>query len=82
MTAPAGANVGIYVDMAARLETGDVLETPRGRRYLVAAVRVQLRGTNAGRQHLRAVVLGADDPLPTAGTLYAFRWYARKRRSR
>lgn len=82
MTAPAGAEVGLYVDLVAPVAIGDVIETQTGRRYVVSSVRVQQRGANSGRQHLRCVVLAADDPLPTSGTLHPIRWYARGRGKR
>ena len=77
MTAPAGAEVGLYVDLVATVRIGDVIETRSGRRYRVIAVREQLRGKAAGRQHLRAVVLEADDP-GEGGAVHRIRWYARK----
>ena len=77
MTAPAGANVGLYVDLCAQVSVGDVIETQSGRRHVVAHVRVQARGKHAGRQHLRAVVMAPGDPLPTAATLHRIRWYRR-----
>ena len=77
MTAPVGAIVGLYVDLVARVSDGDEIETRSGRRYAVIGVREQLRGSNAGRQHLRAVVL--DEAAPrTTGTVHRIRWYARK----
>ena len=81
MTAPEGADVGLYVDLVSQVETGDVIQTHSGRRYLVTNVRVQLRGAHAGRQHLRCVV-GPEDTLPASGVLHSIRWYRRgKRRS-
>lgn len=77
MTAPAGANVGIYVDLSPIVAIGDVIETQSGRRYIVSSARVQQRGRHVGRQHLRAVVMGREDPLPTSGTLHRIRWYRR-----
>lgn len=65
--APAGAEVGLYVDLRERVFVGDVIETQSGRRYAVVDVRVQARGKHRGRQHLRAVVLGEDDPGPMGG---------------
>lgn len=77
MTAPPGAVVGLYVDLVARVATGDEIETRSGRRYAVIGVREQATGKHAGRQHLRAVVLDVDAPR-TAGTVHRIRWYARK----
>ncbi len=79
MTAPAGAIVGIYVDLAQRVAIGDVIETKTGRRYSVLDVRVQGRGWHVGRQHLRVLVMVPGDPLPDSGTLHPIRWYARGR---
>ena len=69
MTAPVGTNVGLYVDLVARVAVGDVIETQTGRRYGVASVRVQERGKHAGRQHLRVVVLGTE-PVRCVGTIH------------
>ena len=63
MTAPAGAIVGLYVDLLRSVHEQDVIETPSGRRYLVMSVRVQLRGIHRGRQHLRALVMQPDAAL-------------------
>lgn len=87
MTAPAGAEVGLYVDLVAQVQVGDVLETRSGRRYGVVSVRVQARGKHAGRQHLRAVVIAEDERAVIAAGDYSaggarihrIRWYARRR---
>ena len=63
MTAPAGAAVGIHVDLIATVAIGDMIETQTGRRYLVVAARVQQRGKHAGRQHLRCVVMSPGDTI-------------------
>lgn len=81
MTAPAGTEVGLYVDLVARVDVGDVIETQTGRRYGVVSVRVQARGKHIGRQHLRAVVMdgcAACDPLGEA-RVHRIRWYRRGR---
>lgn len=78
MTAPIGAEVGIYVDMRERLKVGDVLETTSGRRYAVSKIRVQLRGKHIGRQHLRVVIVDGD--FRCSGAVYSIHWYARRRR--
>jgi len=75
MTAPAGAIVGIYVDLKACVDVGDVIETTSGRRYSVVAKRVQARGKHVGRQHLRVSVMAPDDPLPATGILHRIVWY-------
>lgn len=79
MTAPAGAIVSIYVDLAACVDVGDVIETQTGRRYSVLTKRVQARGAHVGRQHLRVLVMAPDDPLPTSGMLHRIVWYRRGR---
>ncbi len=93
MTAPAGTEVGLYVDLVAPVEIGDIIETRSGRRYGVVSVRVQERGKHAGRQHLRAVVLSPDaQPMMRArqngdgidfevGQIHRIRWYHRGRAS-
>lgn len=73
--APIGAEVGLFVDLIARVAEGDVIETKRGRRYGVTKVRVQERGKNVGRQHLRAVVL--DEGARWAGRTHRIKWYRR-----
>lgn len=84
MTAPAGAIVSIYVDLAATVTVtpGDVIETQTGRRYSVVTVRVQTGGKHEGRQHLRCAVMAPGDALPTSGMLHPIRWYARGRGKR
>ena len=72
--APVGAVVGLYVDLVARVAIGDVIETQTGRSYQVLAVRVQLRGKHAGRQHLRVLVIERAHP---DATIHLIRWYAR-----
>jgi hypothetical protein len=51
MKAPAGAEVGLYVDLVAQVATGDVIETQTGRRYLVTSRREQMRGKHTGWLH-------------------------------
>lgn len=89
--APAGAEVGLYVDLVASVEVGDVIETRTGRRYGVVNVRVQERGKRRGRQHLRVIVLESDDralsiwgardanglAAPRDPVIHRIRWYAR-----
>ncbi len=76
MTAAAlGAEVGIYVDLIARVEPGDAIVTPTGRTYMVVRVRVQARGKHAGRrQHLRCIVA---ESAPAGVTVHRIVWYAR-----
>jgi len=78
--APAGAEVGLYVDLVAPVAAGDVIQTESGRRYGVVSVRVQLRGMRVGRQHLRAVVLSPEDELSEGVNVHTIRWYKRGRR--
>lgn len=61
MTAPIGAVVSLYVDLVARVGSGDIIETQTGRRYRVLSVREQQRGKHRGRQHLVCVVMAADE---------------------
>ena len=77
MSAPAGAAVGIYVDLVDEVAVGDVIQTQTGRRYLVLGRRVQLRGKHVGRQHLRCVVVERGD-LASA-CVHEIRWYRRAR---
>jgi hypothetical protein len=89
VTAPAGAVVGIYVDLVERVGSGDVIETQSGRRYRVLVVREQTRGRHVGRQHLRCLVdpEATPDDLVYAGrdgdtrpgVVHTIRWYARGR---
>lgn len=78
MTAPAGSTVGLYVDLAAPVEPGHVIETQTGRRYGVTSVRVQMRGRHIGRQHLRCIVLEAGQEIGDA-VVHRIRWYSRRR---
>ena len=82
MTAPAGAEVGLYVDLIAPVHVGDVIETRSGRRYIAIAVRIQDRGKHRGRQHLRVIVLGEGDPITRLGdrepSVHRIRWYVRR----
>lgn len=80
VTAPAGAVVAIYVDLADAVAIGDVIETQTARRYGVVAVRVQQRGEHVGRQHLRCVVLGVGEG--GGGAVHRIRWYRRGRGKR
>lgn len=84
VTAPAGATVRIYIDLAAEVAIGDVIETQTGRRYGVTAVRVQQRGKSVGRQHLRCVVLERSMTVRqwVQTTIHQIRWYRRGRSRR
>ncbi len=75
-----GSEVGLYVDLVARVHVGDVIETGSGRRYGITAARVQTRGKRKGRQHLRATVLDPDDALPKGSRVHRIAWYRRKRK--
>lgn len=77
MTAPAGAEVGLYVDLVAVVAPGHVIQTQSGRRYGVVTVRRQERGKHAGRWHLRAVVLAPEDELGPSTKVHTIRWYKR-----
>ncbi len=82
MTAPAGTEVELYVDLVAEVATGDVIETQTGRRYFVAHVRRQERGEHIGRQHLRVVVMADDSIVEGAHQVHRIRWYPRGRGKR
>jgi hypothetical protein len=77
--APVGTEVGIYVDCRDQVDVDDLIVTTSGRTYLVVGVRVQQKGKNAGRQHLRAVVLDETDAraLGASRTRHIIRWYER-----
>jgi len=80
VTAPVGAEVGLYVDLVDEVALGDVIETQTGRRYLVTARRLQERGQRVGRQHLRCVVLEANSRIDDGSHVHRIRWYSRRRR--
>lgn len=81
--APPGTEVGLYVDLVARVAVGDIIETRKGRRYFVVSVRVQERGKHRGRQHLRALVLAEGErPVQLGGgepRVHRINWYRRRR---
>lgn len=79
--APIGAEVGLYLDLQERVALGDIIETRSGRRYAVLAVRVQERGKNRGRQHLRVIVLASNEDPPTGARIHRIRWYSRNKGS-
>lgn len=81
MTAPAGTEVGLYVDCVDGIAVGDVIETETGRRYGVLKSRRQTRGKHVGRQHLRVVVLDVGAPLAPEARVHVIRWYRRQPRS-
>lgn len=80
MKAPAGAEVGIYLDMRERVNAGDVIQTGTGRRYGIVRVRIQERGQHRGRQHLRCLVLGPDDVVEGHARVFKIWWYPRGRK--
>lgn len=84
MKAPAGAVVGLFVDLVARVAICDLIVTEAGRKYQVLAVREQLRGKHAGRQHLKVLVLPNDAKIEGDGParVHVIRWYPRPRRKR
>jgi hypothetical protein len=77
VTAPAGAEVGLYYDARRDVAPGHAIVTATGRTYLVVAARRQQRGKHVGRWHLRCLV--ADEAPPDA-TVHPLRWYRRERR--
>lgn len=76
MAAPVGTNVGLYYDGLAEVEVGEYIRTKTGRSYLIDSVRIQQRGTHVGRQHLRCIVVAAEDIAPDA-TVHRMWWYRR-----
>lgn len=78
--APAGAEVRIFYDSRARLQTGDALKTTTGRVYVIVGARRQLTGRHVGRWHLRCVVVG-NEPPPAGARVWPLFWYRRDRKS-
>lgn len=75
---PVGSHVGLYYDAERRVLVGDEIVTEStGRRYLVLAVRIQMRGKHEGRQHLRCVVLSPDHERDPDSGVHVVRWYRR-----
>lgn len=79
--APAGREVGLYLDTFRSIAVGDFLVTPTGRTYHLTTVRRQARGKHAGRWHIHAVVVdpavpGVDD------VVHRMAWYRRPRKTR
>jgi len=83
MSAPLGAEVGLFYDSSARVLVGEYLRSvSTGRTYLITAARPVLRGPNAGtRQMLRCVVVPQDHPEP-GDTVRPIAWYGRNRKAR
>lgn len=78
MAAPVGAEVGLYMDTPRTIVRGDEIRTQTGRRYLVLAVRRQMRGKHTGRWHLRCEILAADAQLEDPDAMvHPIRWYSR-----
>jgi hypothetical protein len=76
--APVGALVSIYYDSPRPVEPGDALQTPSGRVYVIAEIRVQARGKHKGRKHMKCVV--ADTTEGISGQVHPIYWYPRGRR--
>lgn len=75
---PPGSEVGLYYDAERRVLIGDEIVTATtGRRYLVLAVRIQMRGEHEGRQHLRCVVLADDHERDPDSGVHTVHWYRR-----
>ena len=75
---PLYTECGIYVDLADDVRPHEVIRTEAGTCYRVASVRVQVRGKNAGRQHLRVLRIPPEDVVP-GDTVREIRWYPRER---
>jgi hypothetical protein len=82
MTAPYGAIVKLYVDLAAQVVPTDVIETQSGRRYWVLEVRVQQKGKHKGRQHLACLVLDPSKNDEGTNRVHRIRWYKRTKKKR
>ena len=76
---PPGSLVSLYYDSPRRVEEGDVIQTPSGKRYRVESRRVQARGKHVGRQHFMATVLADDEPNPEGAVVHPIYWYDRSR---
>lgn len=80
MTAGIGDVVGIYMDTTQRLIPGNYIQTGAGRTYEIITVRVQTRGKHEGRQHLRVMIVPAENA--EGRTVTPIRWYSRNRKRR
>lgn len=81
--APPGSVVSIYLDTPRGLDVGDeVRTTTTGRRYEVVTVRVQTRGKNVGRKHLKVRVLAPDHPTDPDVRVIPVTWYPRPKKAR
>jgi len=69
-SAPPGATVKLTVEFGQAPAVGTELQTPSGRRYLVAKV--------GGRKTLHCVVLGPDSP--PGDPVWCWTWTARNKR--
>ena len=72
--APNGAVVSLYYDSSRLIQENDVLQTPKGRCYLIVGLRRQAKGIHKGRWHIKALVI--DAPPPDA-KVYPIYWYRR-----
>lgn len=78
---PVGSLVSLYYDSDRLVEEADVIRTPTGRSYRVVSVRVQERGKNAGRQHIKALVIEPSE-VTIDDVVHPIHWYSRDKQSR
>lgn len=74
MKAEIGDEVGLYYDADAPVLEGDFLVTRTGRCYKVVKLRIQQRGQNKGRYHLRCVV---SEKVEKSAKVHSLCWYPR-----
>jgi hypothetical protein len=73
VTAPIGANVGLYVDLVERVSVGDIIETRSGRRCVVV---------ERDADHKIVATQNGDgiDIAEVRTKIHRIRWYVRGRR--
>lgn len=76
-----GTDCRIYVDGLPWLRVGDALVTGGGSGYLVTEIRIQKRGANVGRKHLRCIRVQPGD-LAADVRVFVLHWYRRQRAAR
>lgn len=72
---PPGSLVSLYYDSPRPVEVGDYIRTPTGRTYRVETLRVQQKGSRAGRKHMMCTVLAPDEEVD--GKIHPLVWYTR-----
>lgn len=74
--AAVGDVVSIYYD-GREVQTAEVLQTSTGRTYLIVSKRVQRRGAHVGRQHLRCLIVEAEEVKAKELKIHPLHWYKR-----